>query len=186
MSFTLEHGRGFVDAFFQYDSRQIDRLVGEFAHNANEQMEQAIVDILKRELKNTQQYIKQSLPPSQQDMATKVADSLMVETLKSNSGEVEVRFGSDPMDDGGVEGSRGGKLALYLQHGVQEFNYGFTFKSIENTRFWGGGEGFINAKTGRNTTHKGFKRIGWLEHAQQGALPDIQAAIIEALEKEWG
>jgi hypothetical protein len=186
MSFTLEHGRGFVDAFFQYDSRQIDRLVGDFAQNANEQMEEAIVDILKRELKNTQQYIKQSLPPSQQDMATKVADSLMVETLKSNNGEVEVRFGSDPMDDGGVEGSRGGKLALYLQHGVQEFNYGFTFKTIENTRFWGGGEGFINAKTGRNTTHKGFKRIGWLEHAQQGALPDIQAAIIEALEKEWG
>ena len=186
MSFTLEHGRGFVDTFFQYDSRQIDRLVGDFAQNANEQMEQAIVDILKRELKNTQQYINQSLPPSQQDMATKVADSLMVETLKSSNGEVEVRFGSDPMDDRGVEGSRGGKLALYLQHGVDEFNYGFTFKTIENTRFWGGGEGFINAKTGRNTTHKGFKRIGWLEHAQEGALPDIQAAIIEALEKEWG
>ena len=186
MSFTLEHGRGFVDAFFRYDSREIDRLVDNFAHDAEKYMEQAIVDILKRELRNTQRYIKGELPPSQQDMASKVADSLAVETLESRDGKVEVRFGSDPMDDGGVSGSRGGKLALYLQHGVGEFNYGFTFKTIENTRFWGGGEGFINAKTGRNTTHKGFKRIGWLEHAQQGALPDIQAAIIEALEKEWG
>jgi hypothetical protein len=186
MSFTLTHGRGFVDAFFQYDSRTIDRMVGEFGKNANDQLEEAIVDILKRELKNTQRYIQSELPPSQQDMATKVADSLAVEVLKSRSGEVEVRFGSEPMDGGGVSGSRGGKLALYLQHGVGEFNYGFTFKTIENTRFWGGGEGFINAKTGENTTHKGFKRIGWLEHAQQGALPDIEAAILEALEKEWG
>jgi hypothetical protein len=186
MSFTIEHGRGFVDAFFQYDSREIDRLVGKFAENANKQMEEAIVDILKRELRNTQSYIKSELPPSQQDMANAVADSLAVEVLKSNQGEVEVRFGSEPMDDGGHTASRGGKIALYLQHGVDTFEYGFTFKTIENTRFWGGGQGFINAKTGRNMVHKGFKRIGWLEHAQEGALPDIQAAIIDALEKEWG
>jgi len=186
MSFTLEHGRGFVDAFFQYDSRTIDRMVGEFGRNANDQLEQAIVDILKRELRNTQSFIVQELPPSQADMAHKVADSLAVEVLKSRSGEVEVRFGSQPMDDGGVSGSRGGKLALYLQHGVDEFSYGFTFKTIQNTRFWGGGEGFINAKTGRNTTHKGFKRISWLEHTQQNALPDIETAILDALEKEWG
>lgn len=186
MSFTLEHGRGFVDAFFQYDSRVIDKLVGDFAENANKQLEEAIVDILKRENRKTQNYIKRELPPSQQDMAQKVADSLAIEVLKSNNGEVEIRFGSNPMDDGGVEGSRGGKLALYLQHGVGEFDYGFTFKTIQNTRFWGSGEGFINAKTGRNTTHKGFKKISWLEYAQQGALPDIEAAILEALEKEWG
>tara|TARA_R100000231_G_scaffold45307_2_gene39086 strand:- start:867 stop:1427 length:561 start_codon:yes stop_codon:yes gene_type:complete len=186
MSFTLTHGKGFVDAFFHYDSRTIDRLVGEFGKNANEQLENAIVDILKRELRNTQRYIKGELPPSQQDMATAVADSLAIEVLKSKQGEVEIRFGSDPMDGGGVSGSRGGKLALYLQHGVGQFPYGFTFKTIQNTRFWGGGEGFINAKTGDNMTHRGFKRIGWLEHAQEGALPDIEAAILEALEKEWG
>lgn len=186
MSFTLEHGRGFVDAFFQYDSRTIDKLVGKFANDANKQLEEAIVEILKREARNTQRYIKGSLPPSQRAMATTVADSLSVEVLKSNQGEVEVRFGSSPMDEGGVSGSRGGKLALYLQHGVGEFDYGFTFKTIENTKFWGGGEGFINAKTGKNTTHKGFKKISWLEYAQEGALPEIEAAMIEALEKEWG
>lgn len=186
MSFTLQVGGGFVDAFFQYDSKTIDRMVGEFGRNANQQLEDAIVDILKRELRKTQSYIVQELPPSQRDMAHKVADSLAVEVLKSNQGEVQVRFGSDPMDEGGVSGSRGGKLALYLQHGVDQFSYGFTFKTIENSRFWGSGTGFINAKAGENTTHKGFKRIGWLEHAQDGALPDIEAAIMQALEKEWG
>ena len=83
------------------------------------------------------------------------------------------------MDEGGVTGSRGGNW-LYLQHGVDEFPE-FTFKTIKNTRFWGGGDGFINAKTGRNMTHKGLSASAGWKHSR--ALPDIEAAILEALEK---
>lgn len=186
MSFTLDLNKGSTSSTFQYDSSQIDKLVGKFAREANEYLEDAIFQILKKQLPKTQRYIVSSLPPSSKDMAHKVADSLQIEQLKSREGGVQFRFGSAPMDDGGVKGSRGGKLALYLQNGVRPFNYGFTFKTIENTRFWGGGEGFINAKTGKNTIHKGFKKISWLEHAQEGALPEIEAAILEVLEKEWG
>ena len=186
MSFNLNVNSGFVKSSFSYDTRQIDKLVKDFAEDAHKQMEDAIWAILKKQLPKTQRYIVSSLPPSSKDMAHKVADSLEIEQLKSREGEVEFRFGSNPMDDGGVTGSRGGKLALYLQHGVGPFNYGFTFKTIESTRYWGGGEGFINAKAGKNTVHKGFKKISWLEHAQDGALPEIEAAILENLYGEWG
>lgn len=186
MSFNLNVNSGFVKSSISYDTRQIDKLVNDFAEDAHKQMEDAIWAILKKQLPKTQRYIVSSLPPSSKDMAHKVADSLEIEQLKSREGEVEFRFGSKPMGDGGVTGSRGGKLALYLQHGVDSFQYGFTFKKIENTRFWGGGEGFINAKSGKNMIHKGFKKISWLEHAQDGALPEIEAAILENLYKEWG
>lgn len=186
MSFNLNVNRGFTQSSFSYDSRQIDKLVRDFAEDAHKQMEDAIFQILKKQLPKTQRYIVSELPPSSKDMGHKVADSLEIELLKSREGEVEFRFGSSPMDEEGVTGSRGGKLALYLQHGVGPFNYGFTFKTIESTRYWGGGEGFINAKAGKNTVHKGFKKISWLEHAQDGALPEIEAAILENLYEEWG
>ena len=185
MSFRVSHGKGPVSGFVEYDSAEIERLVGKFAENVERQMEKAIVEILKRELRNTQSYIKNEVPPRQKGLSTKVADSLAIETLESADGEVHIRFGSDPMEEGGVEGSRGGKLALYLQHGAGRFDYGFKFMKIKNTAFRGGGEGFINAR-GEHATHPGFKRIAWLERTQQAALPDIQAAIVEALEKEWG
>jgi len=186
MSFNLNMNRGFTQSSISYDTRQIDKLVNDFAEDAHKQMEDAIFQILKKQLQKTQRYIVSELPPSSKDMGHKVADSLEIELLKSRNGEVEFRFGSSPMDEEGVTGSRGGKLALYLQHGVGPFQYGFTFKKIENTRYWGGGEGFINAKSGKNMIHKGFKKISWLEHAQDGALPEIEAAILENLYKEWG
>lgn len=184
--FNLTRTLGETSVAFEYDTRQIDKALGRFAEQTAKVMEDAIYEILKDQVSKTQNYINSSVSPAQMEMGRKVADSITAEVLKSQDGEVAFIFGSDPMDDGGVEGSRGGKLALYLEHGVEPFAYGFTFKTIENSKFWGGGTGFINAKADRNSSHKGFKAIGWLEDAQQSALPKIEEAILSALYEAWG
>ena len=148
----------------------------------------AISDVIKEEMRTTIKMIK-SAQRVRGDIYETVADSLIVE--KGGRGQLtEIRFGSDPIDKGGVEGSRGGKIAQILQYGMQPFAYGFEGLKITNSKYMGFGQnsqGFINAlrKTG---THPGVKPIpseGWLTSTQERAVPRMENAIIEALNRAW-
>jgi hypothetical protein len=183
-SYRIKGDRGEVSINAYWDWSQYDAAVKEMDRTASEIIAKAIADVLRAQMSKTQRKIMSDTPPSQQDMAIAVADSLMVESGHRDK-TAEVRFGSDPMDAGGVTGSRGGKLAQYLEYGVRPFKYGFTFKTIENTRFWGSdGGGFINAE--ENMLHGGFKAIGWLTDAQEKTIPKMDKAILDALHNAWG
>lgn len=174
-----------VNFDFIYEDKQFQKDLDNLEANAKKIMLDAIYDILKEQLADTQKYIKKETDFKQRYMANKVADSLIVEQGTTQGDTVVVGFGSDPFPEG-VEGSRGGKLALILEFGVQPFTYPFTFKTIENSRSWGSiGGGFINAKAGNNQTHRGFKAIGWLEYSQAQVMPEIQR-IVDAFAEAWG
>jgi hypothetical protein len=171
------------------DTRQTDAAIKEMKRTAGRLMAEAIYEVLKAEIGPTQSHLKSQSSVRQQNMANKVADSLIVEIGEDNNEQAMVRFGSNPIDTGGVEGSRGGKLAQLLEYGASPFSYPFTFKTIENSATFGGGsgsKGFINAKTGKNTTHPGYKPLDWLSFARDRATPKIEAAIVEAFNKAWG
>ena len=149
-------------------------------------MAQAIKEVLREQISPTQSQIKRDTGPKLRAMGQIVADSLIVELGSNRQNEAEVRFGSDPIESGGVEGTRGGKLAAILEYGAQPFEYGFTFKTIKNSASWGAiGGGFINAKGG-NMTHRGFEPLDWLSKARDRAAPKIEQRITEALKEAWG
>lgn len=186
MSYNVDMQREPMSLNLRLDTRQMDAANKAMDATAAGIIAKAIKEVLRAEISPTQSQIFRDTPPSQRDMATAVADSLTVEAGHRDK-TAEVRFGSDPMDSGGVTGSRGGKLAEYLEFGVYPFAYGFTFKTIKNSRFWAMGSnsgGFINAK-GSNMTHKGFKAIGWLGKAQERAVPKMESAILNALNEAW-
>ena len=171
------------------DDKQVKNAIREMERTSAEIMANAIFKVLKRQLSTSQSQIKKDAPVRQQAMAQKVADSLIVEIGQNHNQKAQVRFGSDPIDTGGVTGSRGGKLALLLEYGSPKFDYPFTFKSIDNSTTFGtgtGSGGFINAKTGNNTVHPGFKSIDWLSKARDNVTPDIEAAILAAFNDAWG
>ena len=168
-----------------WDFTEVNRAIAFMESNAGESMADAIALKLKEQMRKSQNYINSSVRPRHRVMGQRVADSLMVEVGVSAVGEAQVRFGSDPMDSGGVRGSRGGKLALILENGIRSFAYPFTFKSIKNSPSWGSiGGGFINAK-GSNKTYKGFDGIGWLAQAYDEVVPEMEAAIIEKLKEDF-
>ena len=176
-------GMGFS---LQIDTRETEAAIRTMEDTSAELMAEAIFNVLKRQIPKSQAQIKKDAPVRQQAMALKVANSLVVEIGRNHNQMAEVRFGSDPIDEGGVSGSRGGKLAQFLEYGTPKFDYPFTFKTINNSLTFGAGEGFINAKTGNNTVHPGFKSIDWLSKARDGAVPEIEAAIVEAFNENWG
>ena len=175
-------GMGFS---LEIDTRQTDAAIKEMERTSAEIMADAIYDVLKAQIPTSQSQIKRDAPVRQQAMAQKVADSLIVEIGENHNQKAEVRFGSDPIDEGGVTGSRGGKLAQYLEYGSPKFDYPFTFKTIDNSLTFGAGDGFINAKTGNNMVHPGFKSIDWLSKARDAVSPQIEAAIIDAFNEAW-
>lgn len=168
-----------------WDFTEVNRAIAFMESNAGESMADAIASKLKEQMRKSQNYINSSVQPRHRVMGQEVANSLMVEVGVSAVGEAQVRFGSDPMDSGGVRGSRGGKLALILENGIRSFAYPFTFKSIKNSPSWGSiGGGFINAK-GDNKTYKGFDGIGWLAQAYDEVVPEMEAAIMEKLKEDF-
>lgn len=172
----------------KWDFGQVDRALNQMERDAGKSMANAIKEVLRREMGNAQNDINSSVRPRHRVMGQRVADSLAVEILGDAGSEAEVRAGSDPMDDFGVEGSRGGKLALILEFGIRSFPYPFTFKSIKNSPSWGSGAGeggFINAKAGNNTQYKGFDGIGWLDKAYNKSVPQIEQAILQALAEDF-
>ena len=183
---TTVSGRDF-NISTKWDFGQVDRALNQMERDAGKSMANAIKEVLRREMGNAQNDINSSVRPRHRVMGQRVADSLAVEILGDAGSEAEVRAGSDPMDDFGVEGSRGGKLALILEFGIRSFQYPFTFKSIENSPSWGSGAnegGFINAKGG-NMTYKGFDGIGWLDKAYNKSVPQIEQAILQALAEDF-
>ena len=171
----------------EIDDRQTRAAIKEMERTSADIMANAIYEVLKGQVGPTQSQIKRDSPVRQQAMAQKVADSIIVEVGQNHNQKAEVRFGSDPIDQGGVTGSRGGKLAQYLEYGSPKFDYPFTFKTIDNsTTFGTGSEGFINAKTGRNMVHPGFKSIDWLSKARDRSSAQIESALIDGFNKAWG
>ncbi len=183
---NLKNSLGSVSATIR--DRQLNAAMDNFEKTAGAVIANAIKDVLRQEAASTQRFINGAVSPRQRYMGKRVADSIAVEMGQDDANNIVVRFGADPMDDGGPEGSRGGKLALILEHGARPYEYGFTFKTIKNSPSWGSGAGeggFINAK-GRNGTHPGFKSIGWLERAEERVKPEIGQAIADALREAYG
>jgi hypothetical protein len=176
-------GMGFS---LEIDTRQTDAAIKTMEQTSAEIMANAIYNVLKKQIPTSQSQIIRDASVRQQNMARKVADSLIVEVGENHNQKAEVRFGSDPIDEGGVTGSRGGKLAQYLEYGTRKFDYPFTFKTIDNSMTFGSGQGFINAKTGNNMVHPGFKSIDWLSKARDAVSPQIEAAIVDAFNDAWG
>jgi len=167
------------DAPFNSMSKRMEKTSGEI-------MARAIKEVLREEVSQTQSELIRDAGPKLRAMAGIVADSLIVEVGNNANNEAEVRFGSDPIDNGGVEGTRGGKLAAILEYGVRPFEYGFTFKTIKNSTSWGAiGGGFINAKTTGNMVHEGFEPMDWLSKTRDRAAPKIEARIKRALEEAY-
>jgi len=183
---NLKNRLGSVSATIR--DRQLNAAMDNFEKTAGAVIANAIKDVLRQEAASTQRFINGAVSPRQRYMGKRVADSIAVEMGQDEADNIVVRFGADPMDDGGPEGSRGGKLALLLEYGARPFEYGFTFKTIKNAPSWGSGVGeggFINAK-GTNATHPGFKSIGWLERAEERVKPEIGQAIADALREAYG
>ena len=168
-----------------FDDRQMQAKFAEMDQTAGSIMANAIKDVLRAAVPETQRKLNQA-NPRHRFMAQKVADSLIVEMGENEGGVAEVRFGSDPIDEGGVTGSRGGKLAAIMEYGMRSFEYPWTFKSIDNGGSWGPGGGFINAKTGNNMRHPGFKAVGWLSSTMERPPPKFEQAILDALNNAWG
>lgn len=167
------------DGPFKAMSKGMERTSGEI-------MARAIKEVLREEISKTQSDLKRDAGPKLRYMANQVADSLIVEVGNNQNNEAEVRFGSDPIDSGGTEGSRGGKLAAMLEYGVRPFEYGFTFKTIKNSPSWGSvGGGFINAKGTGNQVHKGFEPLDWLSKTRDRAAPKIEIRIQQALQEAY-
>ncbi len=173
--------------FYNIDTRQVEKAIKTMEDDSGKVMAQAITDALRRQLTRSQTYINSSVPSRQRVMGQRVADSLTVETFGENGNEAEVVFGSDPIGEGGVTGSRGGKLAIMLERGVQGFPYGFTFKTIDPSPSFGIGStglgNFINAKA--NAAHPGFESIGWLAQAYAEVVPELEREIMGALQEAF-
>lgn len=176
----------FVSAHFTMSDGPFNAMSKNMERTAGEIMAKAIKEVLREELSRTQSELKKDAGPKLRAMAGIVADSLIVEVGNNQNNEAEVRFGSDPIDSGGVEGTRGGKLAAILEYGARPFEYGFTFKTIKNSSSWGTiGGGFINAKGTGNQTHKGFEPLDWLSKTRDRAAPKIEVRIQQALQEAY-
>ena len=184
---TINSSRGFASMSYNIDTREVERAIKNIEDNSGKVMAQAITDALRRQATKSQNYINSSVPSRQKVMGQRVADSITVETFGDGENEAEVVFGSDPIGEGGVTGSRGGKLAIMLERGVQGFPYPFTFKTIDpSPSFAIGGSGlgnFINAKA--NAAHPGFQGIGWLAQAYAEVVPEIEREIMFALQEAF-
>lgn len=170
-----------------WDFTEVNRAIAFMESNAGESMADAIAAKLKEQMRRSQSFISSNTPSRHRVMGERVADSLIVDVGVTAGGEAEVRFGSEPLDSGGVEGSRGGKLALILENGIRDFSYPFTFKTIKASPSFGIGTtglgNFINAKA--NPTYKGFEGIGWLAEAFAEVQPELEAVIMEKLKEDF-
>lgn len=183
---NVSYSTDFVSGHFTMSDGPFNSMSKDMDRTSGEIMAKAIKEVLRGELSRTQSELKKDAGPKLRYMANEVADSLIVEVGNNANNEAEVRFGSDPIDSGGVEGKRGGKLAAILEYGARPFEYGFTFKTIDNSSSWGSiGGGFINAKTTGNTMHKGFEPLDWLSKTRDRAVPKIEIRIQQALQEAY-
>ena len=170
-----------------FDFTEVNRAIAFMESNAGAEMADAIAQRLRQQIPRTQSMINSSVPHNRRVMGREVADSLAVDIGISPAGEAQVRFGSEPMDEGGVTGSRGGKLALMLEFGVREFAYPFTFKTIKPSPSFGiGNTGlghFINAKV--HPKYPPYDGIGFLAQALTEVSGDIDQIIMERLQERF-
>jgi hypothetical protein len=186
-SVSVSGGNGKMS--FNLDTKEVNRAISNMESKSGKVMAEAIKEALREQTTRTQRYINSSVRVRHRVMGQRVADSIAVETFGDGTNVAEVAFGSDPIQEGGVTGSRGGKLALILENGIKSFEYPFTFKTIKNSPSWGSGAGeggFINARGGgKNATYTGFEGIGWLAQAYAEVVPKIEERLIVALQEAF-
>lgn len=174
-----------VDISTQLDTSRLDRGIETLDRTSPEVMADSISDVLKMEMANTKSFIDSKMPSTQKRMGKIVGDSLTVQR-ELGKGEAKVSFGSAPLDDGGVSSKNGGKIAQYLQTGVPKFEYGFTFKNVTNTQYYGGGAGFINARTPSRSLHPGFKGLDWIGETRDRSVGQIEMALVSGFNNAIG
>tara|TARA_Y100001972_G_scaffold125252_2_gene176066 strand:- start:366 stop:947 length:582 start_codon:yes stop_codon:yes gene_type:complete len=179
--------RGGASIETSLDFTEVNRAIAFMESKSGESMADAIAQRLRKQVPRTQSFISSSMPPRKRFMGRAVADSLAVDIGVTAVGEAQVRFGSEPMDDGGVTGSRGGKLALMLEFGIRPFRYPFTFKTIEPSRSFGIGDTglghFINAKV--HPQYPKYDGIGFLARALSEVQPEIDQIIMDKLQEDF-
>tara|TARA_R110000744_G_scaffold33061_8_gene77065 strand:- start:1204 stop:1761 length:558 start_codon:yes stop_codon:yes gene_type:complete len=173
---------------YKWDFEEAEAAVAIMNKEAAAIMGKGIASIIEQEMRTTIKMIK-SAQRVRGDIYETVSDSLITE--EGHRGQTtEIRFGSDPIEKGGAEGSRGGKIAQILQYGMRSHAYNFDGLKITNSKHMGFGqnnEGFINALR-KSGTHPGVKPVpseGWLTSTQNRAAPRLESAIMEALNKAW-
>ena len=171
----------------RFNNNQWKKAIRQAKKDAPRVLGEAVAKVLTEDMANIRAALKRrGVAGSAMD---KIGDSLIVEMGTEKGGaDTMVRAGSEPVDAGGVTGSRGGKIAIYYEYGVPSFNYPWAIgKEVESSALRGG-TGFINM--GRNSRHPGFKKAfgakGWLTEWYDRSIPRMKEAIENAMEREWG
>lgn len=194
MSWNIKTQGGGFAFQAEWDDRQWRAATKQMQKEAKKIFVKAISGVLRTETENVRQALKRGGDGITGSALAKVADSLAVESGTQGHNAV-VRVGSEPMDSGGVSGSRGGKLAQIYEFGAPPFNYSPKWKvgkEVENSaiRGFGGGNdmGFINV--GKTSMHPGFKKAfgneGWLTRIYNKSIPQMEDAILDEIQKAWG
>ena len=171
-----------------WDYREIKRALEKMDKEANKLISRAISRVLRKEMENTRRRLKTGARGMSGSMQDIVADSLIVEEGIDNMGWASVRFGADPIDEGGPAGGREtGKVAFYaqmLETGVPRFSYPFKAMKVNQGSSMQSYEGWIN--TAKTATFPGIKPVNWLKDTLKRAKPQIPEAIVKELDDAWG
>jgi len=176
MAITVSKHTGDMDFAYTIDFSEIDGAIKQMDKDAAKLIKKAIKKVFTKEKQNTKKRLSSG---RYANMGGKVADSLDVEEVKE-SNKFGIRFGSQPINSGGATGSRGGKLAQYLEYGVRRHPYSFKGLEITNRS---GSMGFINAL--KTPYHPGIRPQEWLTRTYERVNPQIPDAIQQALNEAW-
>jgi hypothetical protein len=177
-----------VSFSYSWDYRQIKNALRRMDRESNKLLSNAISGVLRKEMENTRRRLKTGSRGMSGSMQDIVADSLIVEEGLDRSGWASVRFGADPIDEGGPAGGRAtGDVAWFaqmLETGIPSFEYAFKAMKINQGSSMQSYEGWIN--TGKNALFPGIKPVSWLKDTMKRARPQIADAIVDTLNKAWG
>tara|TARA_R100001463_G_scaffold19613_7_gene48156 strand:- start:1182 stop:1715 length:534 start_codon:yes stop_codon:yes gene_type:complete len=175
---SYQFDSGIIGMKMEVDYTEAYRKLKEMDKTASQIMQKAMIDIVDKEASTTIQMLK-GKSKGGNDIYNTVIQSLVA--FESGSfKEAKVTFGSDPIEEGGVTGSRGGKLAQILEDGMAPHKYAFQGMEIDTRS----GKGFINALR-KTPTHPGIPATDWLKDTQKRAQPKFEQAIADALQEAW-
>jgi hypothetical protein len=173
---------------FTWDYSQVQEALDKMDRDSNKLISRAISGVLRKEMENTRRRLKTGARGMRGSMQDIVADSLIVEEGVDSMGWASVRFGADPIDEGGPAGGREGSKVAYfaqmLETGVPRFTYPFKAMKINQGSSLRSYAGWIN--TAKSKVFPGIKPVHWLKDTFKRAKPQIEDAIWNELNEEWG
>ena len=177
-----------VSFSISWDYHEIEAALAKMDREANKLISRAISGVLRKEMENTRRRLKTGARGMSGSMQDIVADSLIVEEGVDSMGWAAVRFGADPIDEGGPAGGRAtGKVAYFaqmLETGVPSFSYPFKAMKINQGSSMQSYEGWIN--TAKDSVFPGIKPVKWLQETLKRSKPQIPDAIVKELDDAWG